>query len=73
MVDVVMTFPSTEETFQFRLGSATPTINQPMNPKNSAKPSTIAFILLLFCYFKTCVELSVVVVQREPLKRKKKK
>lgn len=48
MVDVVITLPSTDETFQYRFGKAIPTISQPRNPKKKAKASTIAFIFPFF-------------------------
>lgn len=59
MVDVVITFPSTEETFQYRLGRATPTISQARNPRKKAKASTMAFIFPCF-FCLTRVELSKV-------------
>ena len=48
MVDVVITLPSTVETFQFRFGRAIPTISQATKPNKKAKASTIAFILPCF-------------------------
>lgn len=50
MVDVVITLPSTVETFQYRFGRATPTISQARNPRKKAKASTIAFIFP--CFFR---------------------